>query len=199
MNNIKKFEQYINEDKNKDINNFKIFVDLDGVLANFQKRFIEIKKNIDNLDFDRYVDKYGIKKSWEIVDREGLKWWSHMEWMKDGKELWDYVLQYDPCILSSPSRSKHSVNGKTIWCKKELNIKQEEPTISPKLNRWDEDSMMIINTQKELFAKRFENSILIDDTKKKIEEWEKAGGIGILHKNTKDTIKKLNKIINDII
>jgi hypothetical protein len=57
---------------------------------------------------------------------------------------------------------------------------------------------MIINTQKDLFAKRFENSILVDDTKKKINGWRAAGGIGILHKNTKDTIKQLNEIIEKI-
>ena len=36
--------------------------------------------------------------------------------------------------------------------------------------------------------------ILIDDFEPNIREWEKAGGIGILHKNATDTIEKLNKI-----
>lgn len=191
---IKKFKQYQSQNKF----NFKLFIDLDGVLCNFQKRFVELKENKDNLEFEDYLEKYGIKETWALVDKYGLKWWSDMEWMEDGKELWKHVLQYDPCILSSPSRSRDSVNGKAIWCRRELGFKQKEPTVSPKSHRWDEDTKMIINTQKYLFAKRFKNSILIDDTKKKIDNWEKAGGIGILHKNTKDTIKQLNKIIDKI-
>ena len=35
------------------------------------------------------------------------------------------------------------------------------------------------------------NHILIDDRMKAIGPWRKAGGIGILHKDTKDTIAKL--------
>tara|TARA_R110000772_G_scaffold3193_5_gene11559 strand:+ start:5352 stop:6185 length:834 start_codon:yes stop_codon:yes gene_type:complete len=183
---------------------FKLFVDMDGVLTDFVKRFKELKENTENLDFESYINKHGVKASWALVDKYGLKWWSHMEWMKDGKELWEHVLQYDPCILSSPSRSKDSVNGKAIWCRRELGLTQKEPTISPKVhkepkyNRWDIDTKMIINTQKDLFAKRFENSILIDDTKKKIDGWVAKGGIGILHKNTKDTIEQLNKIIEEL-
>jgi len=37
---------------------------------------------------------------------------------------------------------------------------------------------------------------LIDDLPRNIDPWIEAGGIGILHKNTEDTIKKLKKIIN---
>ena len=40
------------------------------------------------------------------------------------------------------------------------------------------------------------NSILIDDREKNIREWEKAGGIGILHTSTKDTLRKLKRIID---
>lgn len=192
--------KYIKERKeitNKE-NKFKLFIDLDGVLCDFQKQFLNIEENEDNLEFEEYREKYGVKKAWELVDKYGVKWWSEMDWHKGGKELWEYVLQYDPIILSSPSRSRDCIAGKAIWCRRELNIKQKEPTVSPKNHRWDEDSKMIFNTQKELFAKRYENSILIDDTKDKIKKWEKEGGIGILHKNVDQTLRELKKIIDKI-
>tara|TARA_R110000772_G_scaffold81439_2_gene173235 strand:+ start:23082 stop:23714 length:633 start_codon:yes stop_codon:yes gene_type:complete len=199
--NIKTFEQLFNKDTPQ---NFKLYVDLDGVLTDFDKRFVELKENTENLNSHEYEDKYGKSAFWELIEKYGLDWWSNMEWMPDGKELWEHVLKYDPCILSAPSRSQTCVEGKTIWCKRELGIEQELPTISPKVhkdpkyNRWDIDTQMIINTQKYLFAKRFKNSILIDDTKKKIDGWKEKGGIGILHKDTESTIEKLNKIIEDL-
>ena len=199
---IETFKQF--SGKNPSTQLFKLFVDMDGVLCDFIKRFKELEENTENLTIDQYINKHGVKAAWKIVDDNGLKWWSHMEWMPDGKELWDHVLQYNPCILSSPSRSRDSVNGKAIWCRRELGLTQKEPTVSPKQhkdpehNRWGEDTKMIINTQKDLFAKRFENSILIDDTKKKIDGWVANGGIGILHKNTKDTIEQLDKIIKEL-
>ena len=43
--------------------------------------------------------------------------------------------------------------------------------------------------QKMLFAA--EGKILIDDMEQTIKEWNNAGGIGILHTNTADTLKQL--------
>jgi hypothetical protein len=37
-------------------------------------------------------------------------------------------------------------------------------------------------------------NILIDDWEPNIAEWNAAGGIGILHKNTEDTIQRLKKL-----
>ena len=39
-----------------------------------------------------------------------------------------------------------------------------------------------------------ENSILIDDRKKKIDQWIAAGGIGILHTDAASTIEKLKEL-----
>jgi hypothetical protein len=37
------------------------------------------------------------------------------------------------------------------------------------------------------------NGILIDDYEKNIAQWREAGGIGILHKNARETIKQLRR------
>ena len=39
-----------------------------------------------------------------------------------------------------------------------------------------------------------ENSILIDDRSKNIDQWRAAGGIGILHINAASTIEKLKEL-----
>ena len=38
------------------------------------------------------------------------------------------------------------------------------------------------------------NKILIDDKPETIDNWNNAGGIGILYKNTPDTLKQLKKL-----
>jgi hypothetical protein len=103
-----------------------------------------------------------------------------MSWMDDGRRLWNFVKKIPGTeILSKPNKDKLSSEGKRIWCKRELG----------------ENTIVNLSYNKSDFAKP--NMILIDDLKKNIIEWENAGGIGILHKNSKDTIEKLKKILNE--
>ena len=37
-------------------------------------------------------------------------------------------------------------------------------------------------------------NLLIDDYEKNVQEWERAGGIGILHKNGPNTIRELKRL-----
>lgn len=189
---VRKYESFTKLNNNQ---KFHIFLDMDGVICDFVRRFIEIEKNTERLSFEKYLDKYGKIETWQLVTDEGVEWWSEMNWMKDGKELWDYVKQYNPTILSAPSRDRQSAIGKVIWVNRELGLDIKETTRSPKPHRWDENSRMILNSDKYLFCKRYPNSILIDDTPQKINDWIDKGGIGILHTNTKDTIEKLEQII----
>ena len=46
--------------------------------------------------------------------------------------------------------------------------------------------------QKKIFAQK--GNVLIDDRPENIEAWESEGGIGILHKNARDTINELKKL-----
>jgi len=178
--------------------NYQIFCDMDGVLTDFENRFINIPANTEKLSFDEYDEKYGKYSAWEIIEEEGIRWWSHMPWIKDGKKLWEFINKNnDVIICSSPSRSILSSNGKVIWIERELGIKQNEATRSPK--RWDNDSRIVLSSQKYLFCNRFKNSILIDDTPKQINNWVNAGGIGILHTGDVElTINKIKDIVSKL-
>lgn len=178
--------------------NFQVFLDMDGVLTDFNGNFKAIKKNKNDLTFEDYEKTYGKFSGWRIVDEEGITWWSHMPWKEDGKELWDYMKDFEPVILSAPSRNPMSARGKVIWVNRELELGIESATRSPKIHKWSEDSRMILSAQKYLFTKRYPNSILIDDTKNKIRDWRANGGIGILHTDTKSTIEQFEEIINNL-
>ena len=170
-----KLKNILVEQKSK----YHIYCDMDGVLTDFDKLFHDISGGEFELGHD-YEEKYGREKFWGIVDGHGLKFWSEMPWMPEGKTLWKYMRSVDPNteILSAPSRSPNSASqrGKAIWIKRELG-----PTVKLNLTR-----------EKYRFAKP--NHILIDDLEKNIEPWEYAGGIGILFTSTSQTINELKSL-----
>ena len=97
--------------------------------------------------------------------------------MPDGKSLWNYIKPYSPELLSAPSRSESSKIGKYVWVKNNLP--------GTKL------ILKYASRKKELATPK---SILIDDRQNNIDSWISAGGIGILHINTVNTIKELKNL-----
>ena len=163
------------EDKGEVMTNYTIYSDMDGVLSDFDKRFMEFSKGVAP---DQYEKKYGVEKFWELIDGEvGVPFWAGMDWMTDGKQYWDYIKKYDPIILSAPSRNEESKYGKRIWKKRNM------PT----------NKMILVPAwKKQEYASP--TSILIDDREKNIQQWEDAGGIGILHTSAANTIAQLKKL-----
>ena len=154
--------------------NYTIYSDMDGVLVDFNKRF---KRFSDGISPTEYEQKFGKDKFWELVDGVGVRFWVGMDWMSDGKQLWNYIKEYNPTLLSSPSRSNHSRMGKRIWRKRNLpSTKLILAQAANKQNYADPDS------------------ILIDDRESNVDQWIKAGGIGILHTDTASTINKLKEL-----
>ena len=155
---------------------YTIYCDMDGVLSDFDKQ-LEIYTGIKN--GRSWEKKHGTPAFWDEIDVGGLKFWSEMPWMSDGKKLWSYLKgRKNLSILSAPARTlPNSVNGKYIWCKKNLG------NVRVILRQADE---------KQQFAAP--NSILIDDYERNISQWKAKGGIPILHKNAADTISQLKKL-----
>ncbi len=165
----------LEEELKENINgNYTIYSDMDGVLVDFDKRFKRFSKGIPPTEYEQ---KFGKDKFWELVDGIGVRFWVGMDWMSDGKQLWNYIKEYNPILLSSPSRSNYSRIGKRIWRKRNL------PSTKLVLAR---------AANKQNYADP--NSILIDDRESNIDQWIKAGGIGILHTDTVSTINKLKEL-----
>jgi hypothetical protein len=154
---------------------YKIYCDMDGVLCDFDARFKSI--NPEKLSPSQYTNKYGVDKFWTTIDAEGVKFWVGIKWMSDGKELWDYIKQYNPTLLSAPSRAPSSRLGKRLWVKNNL---PGTPLILASAEK------------KQNYAKG--SHILIDDRPDNVNQWKNKGGIGILHINTADTIKQLQNL-----
>lgn len=180
------FSKFFKENKN-----YTIFCDLDGVLVNFAKGFSD--SNEEKLTPKKYEEKYGKHSISRHLQQFGTKFWEDLEWMPDGKQLWNYIQPLNPTILSAPSPFEESKMGKVMWLKKHINLPNYDVQTKTK-HGWDGKSKVILSGDKYKFANG-PTSILIDDTIKKIEPWINAGGTGILHTSANETIHKLKQII----
>jgi hypothetical protein len=155
---------------------YKIYCDMDGVLTNFDKRFKDL--NPEHLSAAQYQTKYGVEKFWDVIDEDNkIKFWVGMEWMPDGKQLWDYIKDKQPTLLSAPSKKPASRLGKRLWVKNNL------PGVP-----------LILASAEKKQNYSGKDKILIDDRPDNINQWREKGGFGILHISAADTIKQLQNI-----
>jgi hypothetical protein len=150
---------------------YKIYCDMDGVLVDFNKGYFELTGHI--LDGLYRTDSH----FWDPINDAGYNFWINLDWMPDGKELWSYIEKYTPELLSAPSRQPDSRVAKYDWVNREL------PGVH-----------LILRSAKHKKDFASPTSILIDDRVDNIADWVSSGGIGILHKNTKDTILQLKDL-----
>ena len=161
----------------KEMPPYKIYCDMDGVLTDFESRF----EHFTGMSPKEYENNYGTAAFWNLIDVEvGVRFWVGMDWMPQGKELWNFILPYKPDLLTSPSRDNNSRLGKNLWVKNNL---------SPKPR-----TIFAYSADKQRFAN--EKRILIDDKKSNINEWASKGGIAIRCKdgNVDHVIEKLKEL-----
>jgi hypothetical protein len=158
-------------EENEKVMDYKIYCDMDGVLADFESGYEELTGIDLRGEFQKGED------FWDPISKAGVGFWAGLKWMPDGQKLWDYLKPFNPVLLSAPSREQSSRIGKHVW------VKHKIP--GTKL-------ILRYASQKQELATP--ESILIDDRQVNIDQWEAAGGIGILHTSADNTIKQLQKL-----
>ena len=151
---------------------YKIYCDMDGVIVDFEGAYEKLTgKNIKGNHVKGDAD------FWQPITDAGESFWTEMEWMIDGKELWNYIKPYSPKLLSAPSRQESSRTGKQKW------VEQNIP-----------GTILLLKSAeyKQFYASP--KSILIDDRTDNIQRWKAAGGVGILHTSAADTIQQLKEL-----
>jgi len=178
---------------NENVNNvkYKVYLDLDGVFADFVKG---VKKLIPDYDDTKYQkDPQYRKKMWDVIGdytTSGGKHWTELDLMPDAMVLWDYISRHDDIeILSATGDTKTNEYeyGKAKFAAED----QKREWVK---NQFGDVKTNIVQRSPDKAKFAAPNHILIDDMLKSIEPWEAAGGIGILHTSAKDTIKKLKKL-----
>ena len=175
--------------------NRNIFLDLDGVLCNFDGAFrklisedklislfedTHVQNDLGNSTFTKYGIKYGWVEAWKVIENYGPTFFSDLEWLPDGKKLWNYLNTNFTNLEILTGSPLFKVGGwakvaKNEWCQKELG--------DVKVNHE-------IGRLKQNFIKS-PNDILIDDAKRNVRNWKEAGSIAILHSSADETIKEL--------
>jgi predicted nucleotidyltransferase len=152
---------------------------MDGVIVDWESAF---KKLSGGVSSKSYEFEHGKEARHKLSYDNSPDFYINMDWMKDGKELFNYLKNQNTEILShsegESSNDTRSRDGKLIWLKN--NFVKLKPNLVP--NRED----------KSKFAAP--NAILIDDREDNVNEFINAGGKAILHKNAEDTINQLKNM-----
>jgi len=158
----------------------KIYLDMDGVLCDFEKKFTEYYGFLSLAKKDRKE----WPRDWEdfVLHKKGFE---KLDWFSGGQELLNHVrnTKLPVEILSSAGGKKFQgeVTAQKIkWLRKH--------GINYKAN--------IVSGRKEKAEYATPETVLIDDTEDVLRHFTQAGGHGILHKNVKDTIQKLDLLLN---
>ena len=152
----------------------EIYCDLDEVLVDFMR-------GADAVIGSSFV-KYDRTERWNKINQT-KGFWANLDWKPGGKRLHDFIMRYNPHVLSAYSgRDPNSRDGKMKWLKKNTAFKRANINL-------------VKREQKQKFATKDDKpNVLIDDYIKNIREWEAAGGIGIHHTNVGKTISELKRL-----
>ena len=162
----------------------KIYFDMDGVLADFEKGIRELchmEPQSQNGKRNAKVDDL----MWEAI-RNIDHFYEHLDLMPGAKDMFDTVYgKYgDRCeILTGIPRPERgivtSADDKVAWTRRKLSDKVKIHTVSRK-----DKKQYCIGPE----------TILIDDQERTIREWQETGGTGILHRNPEQTLAELKQM-----
>lgn len=156
----------------------KLYLDMDGVLCSFEGRYTELFGESPSSARARK----NFSSNWiKFIEGENF---ATLDWNPGGQELLAYVRTIPNIeieMLTSSGGTKHHEEvtiQKTQWlCERGIDFK--------------------INTvpgRKLKAAYANATTVLVDDTPDVIESFSGAGGIGVLHINTLDTVQTLEKL-----
>ena len=160
---------------------YKIYCDLDGVLANF------ITGIMSTLNISKEPTQDEIEEFLSTLEVNSINWWSNLDWQYNGKQLWEILKYLNTEILTAcPSQCKmhqNVIKGKKLWCKKNLNL----------------TSGINVTTRRGKTRFAAPNHILIDDYIKNCNEWKAAGGFAIHHIDSRRTVKELKDKLLELL
>ena len=169
-------KMYTNSMENKEIK--RIFVDMDGVLADFNTG-VETLTGREFPNNDQGHNDYDERKE-ELTNKRLFR---NLPPMPDMYDLVAYIrhtgLPWEILTAAGVINRELVVFDKNEWIREHVS-----PSVVV--------TCTMTGSQKGMFA--IKGSVLIDDRQKNLDAWEAHGGIGILHTSAEDTINQLKEL-----
>ena len=156
----------------------QLFIDMDGVLADFESGLSEVLGH--KVRLSDVKDVYNDRKR-EVTSKHLFR---RLKPLPDAWKLVDWALNSG--IHTEILTAAGTVN-------RELVVRDKIEWIREHINPYWTIIPTFKGSQKAAFA--HSKAVLIDDRPKNIECWVEAGGIGILHTTAENTIKQLDELI----
>ena len=161
-------------------NEYQLFLDLDGVLVDFEKG-VRFHTGLS-------PDEQTPRQMWSVLAR-AKNFYVNLNWMEDGKKLWGNTKSFNPVILTGLPLGTWAEPQKREWCRRELG--RDIKVICGK------------SRDKHLLAWDYlhENGLshrlplLIDDRLKTKFDWEESGGKYILHFSAERSWEELKELV----
>lgn len=158
-----------------------VYIDLDGVLAGFEEKlkdaFGKSREEMSKGELWGRIKKY---------NEEVEPWFANLPKREDADELFQYVTNnFDNVqILTATGKTpSDAAQQKREWVKKNYGAEVVVNTVQSA-----NDKAVYANPR----------AILIDDREKSIKPFIKAGGYGILHRDTTSTINKMKTLMRNL-
>lgn len=167
-----------------------IFLDSDGVLADLDRGL----KTFLNTELPTHIcpeNKIVVDNTWYEIAAKIPHFWLDLPLMPDAKTLYKKVLEVhdQPYILTATPKCyefSHSHTEcaffKKAWYERHFGPHQANRFIATK------------SDMKHRYISKTHKSILIDDSKSNIEQWNQAGGIGILYDSIDNVLEQLENL-----
>ena len=147
----------------------QLFVDMDGVLADFNAHY----EAVFGVIADRVLDNV----DWQAV-RGVRNFYLNMPPMADLDALWRRIERHRPIVLTGvPKDVEEAPDNKRGWVRRHLGKHVEVRCC----------------LSKEKYLHAFPGDVLIDDWEKYKSRWEDAGGIWITHVSAAETGRRLSE------
>lgn len=158
----------------------RLFVDLDGVLADFEAG-ARASLGMSVRDFQ---ELHGVPLLWRWLERTA-DFYERLPWTDDGRALWEGVTGGDvwtgppPMILTGLPLGTWAEPQKRRWCARELGL--------------GVPVMCCLSVDKRTYC--CPGDILIDDRAEARPDWEEAGGIFIHHQSATESLAALAALL----
>lgn len=156
------------------LNSFKLFLDCDGVLADFDRH----AETVFKMHPREFEDLHGQEKFWSVL-KETEEFFFNIPLMSEAMYLWNSVKHLDPHILTGVPTGGWAEDQKIRWANK--HFKTDKVITCKSRNKRDH---MVPNV----------TNIIIDDWPRHKGRWEETGGIFIVHTSVENSLNELRKL-----